>query len=310
MGIYDYKSDIDELVDYIGDRMAVVTDATEQAYLQRAWALASSLYRQHEGTMEPTYGATTQRLTGWMNWEAGNDAEWGQLNYSDDQESSVQDSIKAGFYAWTGENEGPLTYKRPVADQTPSLYLGSKAHYDVVTGMVEHHIADASTNVYSYGSRNITYVPVKNTSNSAVEIDVKGVLSSYSTYTYANIFMATPNNSTGSTSSWTFNRASDYQTSNAYAATVTGSNVSIPANRTVILMWVSCDQYRADLTGSYQFINNHTLEEMYKGIFSRSGIECDMNVLHTMHCKDHNGTWNDLMNVASSKNITQWPTYY
>lgn len=309
MGIYDYKSDIDELVDYIGDKMAVVTDATEQAYLQRAWALTSSLYRQHEGTMEPAYGGMHQRLNGWLNWESGNDAEWGALNYSDDQQTNIQDNFKAFFYSWTGENEGPITYKRPLCDMTPTLYLGSKAHYDSVHGMVEHHVADVSTNLYSYPCRNVTFVPIKNTSANAITVTVKGCLSSYSTYAYANIFMATPNNSTGSTSSWTFNRASDYQTSNAYSANLSG-DIAIPANRTVIMAWTSFDQYRADLTGSYQMINNHVLESMYENIFSKTGLECDMNVLHTMHCKDHNGTWNDLMNVASSKNITQWPTYF
>ena len=310
MGIYDYKSDIDELVDYIGDKMATVTDATEQAYLQRAWALASSLYRQHEGTMEPVYGAMHQRLTGWMNWESGNDAEWGALNYSDDQQSNIQDNFKAFFYSWTGENEGPITYKRPSCDMTPTLYLGSKAHYDSIHGMVEHHIADASSNYYTYSCRNITYVPIKNTTGADILVNVRAIMSSYSTYTYAYIGKATPDNSTGSTTSWTFNRASDYQTSSGYGQSISGTDIVIPANRTVIMYYVSFDMLRNDLTGSYQLINNHCLEEMWSGIFSKTGIECDMNVLHTMHCKDHNGTWIDIMNVASTKNITQWPTYY
>lgn len=310
MGIFNYKAEIDEIVDYIGDKMANVTNATEQAYLQRAWALATSLYRQHEGTLEPTYGAMHQRLNGYMAWQAGNDAEWGALNNSNDQAQAIQDNLQATFYAWTGENEGPITYKRPLCDMNPTLYFGSKARYDVVHGMVEHHVTDHSTNQYTYSPRNVTYVPIKNTTGADILVNVKAGMSSYSTYTYAFIGKATPDNSTGSTTSWTFNRASTYQTGSGYEIGILGNDIVIPANRTVIMFYVSFDMLRNDLTGSYQMINNHALEGMWSGIFSKPGIECDMNVLHTMNCKDHNGTWNDLMNVASTKNITQWPTYY
>jgi len=129
----------------------------------------------------------------------------------------------------------------------------------------------------SYGGLSWRVLPIRNTSNAAISINIAVQYSSYTTYNSASLGYYTPNGTPYSTvtgGTWTQLQSTTGSGTNTWAT----NTISVPANTTILVLLNTAHAYKTSyrFSDSSLFYNLHTT-------FSNSSIICDLRMLYTLH---------------------------
>ena len=175
----------------------------------------------------------------------------------------------------------------PNATSTQTTYAGNQGYEDqrliqYATGnrggwsYKEYYYQDNNT---SYGGLSWRVLPIRNTSSSAISINISALYSAYTTYSGASLGYFTPTNSSGTTySTVTGGTWTQLQTSTS-GINVWGTNsISVPANTTILVLLNTAHAYQT----SYRFIDCSLFFNLHT-TFSNANIICDLRMLYALH---------------------------
>ena len=224
----------------------------------------------------------------------------------------VTDTSRGGSYSasWTssGPNSTWYAYQALAAsyhDETWNMFLGDGHPNGTSNAMYSNNNETNNNRVmefangqrighrrqYRYNYQNSTsysgncfrVLPIRNTSDADITVSVKCYASSYSNSQYSGSCLGvyTPTNSSGTNystvtgGSWTI--LAQYDSSNVDYQLSSGSNVTVPAGKTVLVMLVSSTFYHT----TYQFSSTNYFYDLHL-TFTNNDIICDVKMLHAL----------------------------
>lgn len=135
----------------------------------------------------------------------------------------------------------------------------------------------------NYSGNCFRVLPIRNTSSADITVSVKCFASSYSASNYSGSCLGvyTPTNSSGTNyatvtgGSWSI--LAQYDSSNSGYNLSSGSNVTVPAGKTVLVMLVSSTFYHT----TYRFTDTNYFYDLHL-TFTNNNIICDVMMLHAL----------------------------
>jgi len=131
----------------------------------------------------------------------------------------------------------------------------------------------------SYGGMSWRVLPIRNTSASAITINIAAMYTAYTTYNSASLGYFTPTNSSGTTYSTvtggTWTQLQSTTSGNDVWAT---NSITVPAYTTILVVLNTAHAYQT----TYRFTENSLFYNLHT-TFSDANIICDLRMLYALH---------------------------
>ena len=217
----------------------------------------------------------------------GNSYSWGDwttggpnTTYRHDNFFSNPNSYTQGFNMLLGDGY-------PNATSTNTTYAGNSGYE--VQRLIQYangnRVGWAGRDYYhqennnSYGGLSWRVLPIRNTSASAIAVNIAAMYTAYTTYSSASLGYFTPTNSSGTAySTVTGGTWTQLQTTTSGNNVWATNSITVPANTTILVLLNTAHAYQT----TYRFVENSLFYDL-DTTFTSPNIICDLRMLYALH---------------------------